>query len=186
MSNLYGAPNGIERRAYRTTNATLNSIPALTSPQPTTGKQGDPLKQTCTREYLAQLLEGQVELAIENGYPLSLVLAEFQTDEDLSQESEAVLYAVAHQFNLNLRPTDIIVRFRNKTLAMILHECNESGARQATNRLSSFLADGARVGTEKVVVKPKFGYSSQISRESDRAAKLLATAEKSLKASQKN
>jgi GGDEF domain-containing protein len=186
MSNTYGAPNGIERRAYRTTNATLNSIPAATSPPPTTGKQGDPLKQTCTREYLAQLLEGQVELAIENGYPLSLVLAEFQTEENSSQESEAVLYAVAQQFNLNLRPTDIIVRFRNKTLAMILHECNEIGARQATTRLSSFLASGARVGNEKVVVKPQYGYSSQITRGADRASKLLATAEQSLKTSQQN
>jgi GGDEF domain-containing protein len=182
MSNIYGAPNGVERRAYRTTNATMHSIPSVTPPQTTTGKQGDPLKQTCTREYLVQVLEGQIELALENRYPLSLVLAEFRTEQNQEQESEAVLYAVAQQFNLNLRPTDIVVRFRNKTLAMILHECDEIGARLATKRLNEFLAGGVRVGNDKILVKPHYGYSSQYTRDTDRASKLLTSAEQSLKA----
>ena len=181
MSNTYGAPNGIERRAYRTTNATLNSIPVST-PQPTTGKQGDPLRQTCTREYLVQVLDGQIELAQDNNYPLTVILAEFKTEENTLLESEAVLYAVAQQFNLSLRPTDIIVRFRNKTLAMILRECNDSGARQVNQRLAACLANGVTVGEEKVFVKPQFGYSSQISSDSERASKLLSGAEQSLRA----
>lgn len=184
MSNLYGAPNGIERRAYRTTNATLNSIPAVNPQQSTSGKLSDPLKRTCTREYLVQLLEGQIELALENKYPLSVVLAEFTSPDGSLQETEAVLYAVAQQFNLNLRPTDIVVRFRNKTLALILHECDEIGARLASQRLTAFLGDGVRVGAEKVVLKPHYGFSSQLTRDSDRASKLLSSAEVSLRALQ--
>ncbi len=184
MSNIYGAPNGIERRAYRTTNATLASIPAVNPQQSTSGKLSDPLKRTCTREYLVQLLEGQIELALENKYPLSVVLAEFSTSDGTLQDSEPVLYAVAQQFNLNLRPTDIVVRFRNKTLALILHECDEIGARLASKRLTALIADGVRVGSEKVTLNPHYGYSSQLTRESDRASKLLSSAEVSLRALQ--
>jgi GGDEF domain-containing protein len=184
MSNIYGAPNGIERRAYRTTNATLSSIPAVNPQQVTSGKLSDPLKRTCTREYLVQLLEGQIELALDNKYPMSVVLAEFTTADGTIQESEAVLYAVAQHFNLNLRPTDIVMRFRNKTLAMILHECDEIGARLASQRLTAMIADGVRVGGEKVLLKPHYGFSSQLTRESDRSSKLLSTAEVSLRALQ--
>ncbi len=182
MSNIYGAPSGIERRAYRTTNATLSSIPAANPQQITSGKLSDPLRRTCTREYLVQLLEGQIELAVDNKYPMSVLLAEFTTVDGVVQESEAVLYAVAQQYNLNLRPTDIVVRFRNKTLAMVLHECDEIGARHAAKRLTAAIADGVRVGSEKIIFKPNYGYSSQISRESDRASRLLNSAEVSLKA----
>lgn len=184
MSNIYGAPNGIERRAYRTTNATLNSIPAIQPQQITSGKLSDPLKRTCTREYLVQVLEGQIELALENKYPLSVVLVEFSSDQGVIQESEAVLYAVAQQFNLNLRPTDIVVRFRNKTLALILHECDEVGARLASQRLTASITGGVRVGAEKVALKPHYGFSSQLTRETDRASKLLSSAEVSLRALQ--
>ncbi|HEY9678112.1 MAG TPA: diguanylate cyclase [Drouetiella sp.] len=182
MSNIYGAPNGIERRAYRTTNATLANIPALVAQQTITGKQGDPLKQTCTREYLLQILDGQIELALENTYPMCIILAEFKNSDGTAVESEAVLHAVAQQFCLHLRPTDIIVRFRNKTIAMILRECADSGARQASQRLSACIADGIRVDAEKISIKPLFGYSAQITRDTDRANKLLTGAEHSLKA----
>ena len=184
MSNIYGAPNGVERRAYRTTNATLNSIPAINAQQTTSGKLSDPLRRTCTREYLVQLLEGQIELAVDNKYPISVLLAEFTTADGILQESEAVLYALAQQFNLNLRPTDIVVRFRSKTIAMVLHECDEIGARHASQRLTAAMADGVRVGNEKIVLKPHYGFSSQVTRDSDRASKLLGTAEVSLKALQ--
>lgn len=184
MSNIYGAPNGIERRAYRTTNATLTNIPAINPQQATTEKLGDPLKRTCTREYLVQLLEGQIELAVDNKYPLSVLLAELTDANGVQQDSEAVLYAVAQQFNLNLRPTDIVLRFRNKTLAMILHECDEIGARNASKRLTQIVTEGVRVGNDLVRLKPHYGFSSQLTKETDRASKLLASAEQSLKALQ--
>jgi hypothetical protein len=65
---------------------------------------------------------------------------------------------------------------------MILHECDEIGARLATKRLNEFLAGGVRVGNDKILVKPHYGYSSQYTRDTDRASKLLTSAEQSLKA----
>src|SRR5207248_96686 len=99
---------------------------AVNSPPVTSGKVGDPLKQISSRAHFVELLEGQIELSVCNRYPLCLALVDFEIKGSVPKDPEAVLYTVAKLFSLNLRPTDILIRYNNVTLAIILHECNEN------------------------------------------------------------
>ncbi len=185
MSNLSGAPNGIERRAYRNYNLTLNNITPLDEPRPTIVKVGDPLKKCSSRAHFVQLLEGQIEHSLNQNYPLCLALVEFHIESNF-EDLEPVLYSVAQQFSHNLRPTDIIIRYQTKTLALILHEADETGGKVAADRLTKKLAGALKVGTEEVRITPFFGFNSTIARDSDRAEKLLANAETALGKAHKN
>jgi PleD family two-component response regulator len=178
MVNEHTAPHTLERRAYRTYNITLNNI-AASPPRPTMTKSGDPLKKCSSRAHFIQLLEGQIEHSLIEQYPLCLAVVEFDIECDF-EDIEPVLYSVAMDCSLNLRPTDIIVRYQMNSLALILHEADGAGGRVAVNRLTRKLPWVFRSGTENVRVTPVFGLSCLITSDSERAEKLLLSAETAL------
>ncbi len=179
MVNEYAEPGTlVERRAYRTYNITLSNI-AASPPRPITTKIGDPLKKCSSRAHFIQLLEGQIEHSVVGRYPLCLAVVEFEIVCNFD-DIEPVLYSVAMDCCCNLRPTDIIVRYQTKSLALILHEADGAGGRIAVDRLTRKLPWVFRSGTENVHVTPIFGLSSSITSDSERAEKLLLSAEADL------
>ncbi len=177
MFNVAGPPNGVERRAYRLHDATLENIPALATPLATAEKLSSSLKQSSSRSHFLQVLEGQIERSIQRKYPLCLVLVEFEQQTHESVEADSILQAVTGLFNDHLRPTDIIIRYRKKTLALILHEANDDGGLCVATRLGQVLSKGVKIEGRDVRLTPLFGVSSNFTGEKERAAKLLANAE---------
>jgi GGDEF domain-containing protein len=177
MTNENGPPKGKERRAYRTYNVTLNKIEL--TPRPPTLRAGDPLKRCSSRAHFLELLEGQIAHSLVGQYPLCLAAVEFLIECNFC-EVEPVLYAVAMHFSLSLRPTDIIVRYQTKSLALILHDVDACGGKNVSERLTRKLPEVLRFGREDVRVTPLFGFSTPTVGNLQRAEEVLLQAEASL------
>jgi GGDEF domain-containing protein len=182
MVNGYVVRNGLERRAYRTSNITLNDLPVGDTYASTTVKYGDPLRKCANRAEFVELLEGQIDLSLIGRYPLCLAVVEFEIESSFVEDAEPILHAAARHFSCNLRPTDIIVRYQTNSLALILHEADEVGGKIVGERLSRKLQRFFKIGHYGVRFTPIFGFSSTIaSHQGGRAEKLLASAETALK-----
>lgn len=186
MSEVHWAPNQVERRAFRSnesctsnSNTTLNRIPTLSQAR-SSMRISEPLKQIYIREQVVQLLNEQMELSIRKSYPLCFVLAEFKLPHDTTDAPDTeVLFAVARLFNLVLRPTDIVIRYRGM-VACILHEANEEGGHRAAARVAYHLDQGVQVAHKRIQPIPSFGFSVKLANDNRPAERLLINAENGL------
>lgn len=171
MSNPIGAPNGIERRAFRVADSTLNNLPAADATVQVGCKAGQPLKEISDPNYLAQILQSQIDLAMERGYPLCLALLNVS-----HPQGQNVLQQVIQVLQDNLRPTDIVLLCPNGTVGLILHEANIEGGRRVCDRLKYIVSQTQGLAEARL----EFGLSDRVTREPSRGESMLRSAERSV------
>ncbi len=178
MSEFSPSFGTVERRFFRNVNSTWNRLPAAPNTLPAF-RSGNPDKDNAKRVDLIEILEGQIDLSMRGHYPLCLAVFELTTKAH-AQRLEMVVRAIAKLFRMNLKPTDIVIRYKKTTLALILHELDEEAARDTCFRLSKLLVRAVRIGREEFRVVPTFGLGLSDGAGPNRAGKLLAVVEGAL------
>ena len=179
MNNTYWAPNRIENRLYRISSPTLQNLPAA-------GTQGtirynEPLKQIRSYTYLVEVLQEQLNSAAQHQYPLCFAFGEVRVECDSEHELSSIVYAVAGTINANLRPYDVVLRYRERNLAILLPGATADGGRFAMQRVTSQLSDGLHVAGKRYSdLVPAFGYAATGIGQFRSAATLLNFAEQAL------
>jgi len=171
MSNRVGAPSGIERRAYRAADATLNNLPVDGNLQ-VGCREGVPYKEILDPNYLSQILQSQIDLAMERGYPLCLALCRFAAPDGSTACTEELLQLLGE----NLRPTDIVLLYPGPTIGLILHEADVEGGRRVCDRLKYVVGQTDGLSNLKL----DFGLSDRVTREPSRGESMLRSAERSV------
>jgi GGDEF domain-containing protein len=80
-------------------------------------------------------------------------------------------------FRSHLRPTDVILRDRQKRLALLLPESDQKGSERVCLRLRNAISRRLFFGKEAITVAPVFGISDNISRFGNPGESLLTMAE---------
>lgn len=165
---------GAERRAYQ--GRLLSQNPARIS------SQFQPYSEVFTkcpnRQYMVSLLDRQVALGQQGQYPLCLALCEVPDLYRLDASyNDSALAAVAKIFRSQLRPTDLIVRYKDFVLALVLLECDETGAESVCSRLKKVLARRLYFGKKSVQLNPIFAYSSEVDGYGSAGNSVLSSAE---------
>jgi len=152
-------PGKNERRssaAYQRSFADAHSLIQIFDDQRSRG----PIAQAPSRDYLIGVLDRQYQLAQERGYPLCLMLATLDSAGEISTLApEAVLNTVAKICRSNLRPTDLVFRYADGRLAMVLLESDEDGGASVADRLKRSLDRRLYFGKTALNVKPVFAVS---------------------------
>ena len=170
MQNNIGSPNGIERRAFRAADATLSNLPAADANLPLGCREGQPYKEISDPNYLSDILQSQIDLAMERGYPLCLALLRFTQPDGTYSCTEALVQSLSK----NLRPTDIVLLCPGPTISLILREADIEGGKRACHRLSYLIGQ-----TEGLAdIKLQFGLSDRVTREPSRGESMLRSAER--------
>jgi GGDEF domain-containing protein len=109
---------------------------------------------------------------------MSLVLVELLPQGGTTTKfADAALNAVTKIFRSHLRPTDVIVRYREKTLGLLLLESDQKGSERVCARLGKAISRRLFFGRESINVTPVFGISDNISRFGNPGESLLSMAE---------
>jgi hypothetical protein len=172
MSKHVGSPNGIERRAFRAADATLSNLPSADANLQVGCREGLPYKEIADPQYLSEILQAQIDLAMERGYPLCLALLRFTQPDGTSSCTQALV----HRLGENLRPTDIVLLCPGPTIGLILHEADIEGGRRVCDRLKYTVSQTAGLSE----IKLDFGLSDRVTREPSRGASMLRSAERSV------
>lgn len=164
---------GAERRAYQ---GRLSQTP------PRISSQFQPYSEVFTRcpnrQYMVSLLDRQVALSQERQYPLCLALVEVPDLYRLDASyGDSALAAVGKIFRSQLRPTDLIVRYKDFVLALVLLECDESGGSSVCARLNKVLSRRLYFGKKSVQLNPIFAYSAEADGYGSAGNSVLSSAE---------
>jgi len=176
---MTGAPGGFDRRAAKADEQYARVIAtAPSSYQP----QADSYTECPTREYLVSVIERQVALSKQQHVPLSLVLVELWLVADANEAkrnsyADGALNAVSKIFRSHLRPTDIILRYRQKTLGLLLPESDQKGSERVCLRLRNALSRRLLFDANVIASVPVFGISDNISRFGNPGESLLSLSE---------
>ena len=137
-----------------------------------------PIAQAQSRDYLIGVLDRQYQLAQERGYPLCLTLATLDPSAEVSTLApEAVLNTVAKICRSNLRPTDLVFRYSDGRLAMVLLESDEQGGASVADRLKRSLERRLYFGKTALNVKPVFAVTDMAIGFGSAGKSLLTSAE---------
>ncbi len=119
-----------------------------------------PIAQAQSRQHLVSLLDRQYELSQERGYPICLALAALdQSGQGQALAPVAILNTVAKICRSNLRPTDLLYRYTEGWLAMLLLESDEEGGASVAERLKRSLSRRLYFGKTALNVRPVFAVS---------------------------
>lgn len=172
MVNAY-LESGLDRRTPGKFNETLNDLPELAQ---TLVLPGDPLDEICAEKFF-EIIDSQIASSLSRGYSLSLILVRLEVTSILFELKDAIIRTAAQLVTLNLRPTDILLRYPTESFSLVLHDANEACAHIVAKRLSLHLAKAMQTS-----IKASFGASSHVTSGYDRAQKLLSSAEADLRA----
>ncbi len=160
--------HGLDRRVLNKFNATLNDFPHIAK---TFVTQGDPFDMVTTDRFF-ELVDGQIELCLDGEYSLCLLLIKMKIDSKMWNLKDAINRSAAQLVSLNLRPTDILLRYPSDSLSVLLHGTNMLGGQVVAKRLSLLLVKGM-----KNSLTASCGIAVKITNGPDRAQKFLCSAE---------
>lgn len=137
-----------------------------------------PIVQAQSRQYLIGVLDRQYEISLEKGYPLCLALATLDPSAEVTTLSPtAILNTVAKICRSNLRPTDLVFRYSESLLAMVLLESDEEGGSSVAQRLKRSLDRRLYFGKTALSVRPVFAISDVAMGFGSPGKSLLTSAE---------
>jgi GGDEF domain-containing protein len=137
-----------------------------------------PIAQAQSRQYLISVLDRQYEVSLERGYPLCLALATLDPSGETSCPAPAaILNTVAKICRSNLRPTDLLFRYADGLLAMVLLESDEDGGASVASRLKRSLDRRLYFGKTALSVRPVFAVSDVTMGFGSAGKSLLTSAE---------
>ena len=137
-----------------------------------------PIAQAQSRQYLVSVLDRQYEISLERGYPISLALATLDSVGECSTLApDAILNTVAKICRSNLRPTDLLFRYADGLLAMVLLESDEDGGASVAARLKRSLDRRLYFGKTALNVRPVFAVSDVTIGFGSAGKSLLTSAE---------
>lgn len=137
-----------------------------------------PIAQAQSRQYLISVLDRQCELALERGYPVCLALATLDPSGEIATLAPAaILNTVAKICRSNLRPTDLLFRYADGLLAMVLLESDEDGGASVAARLKRSLDRRLYFGKTALSVRPVFAVSDVTMGYGSAGKSLLTSAE---------
>jgi len=146
-----------------------------------------PIAQAQSRHYLIGVLDRQYQLSQERGYPICLTLATiYPSGEIPAPAPDAILHAVAKICRSNLRPTDLVFRYAEGLLAMIMLESDEDGGASVADRLRRCLDRRLYFGKTALSVRPVFAVSDMSIGFGSAGRSLLTSAELVLKKAEFN
>ncbi len=193
MSTAMGAPGGVERRALRGLSLVPQSLPAKavksSSEAVTVRLVHDVFVEHGNRRQLANLLDRQVAISQQVKRPFCLLLIELVEINPTIQNiptvvspvyGEAVLNVVAKIFRTHVRPSDFLVRTKDRTIGIVLLDTDESGARVVYQRLESAISRKLFFGKGAVEVSARYAVSAQFDGFGSAGASLISTAELAL------
>lgn len=170
-------PGKNERRSHNKTfrsYADIHSLEQIFEDARTRG----PITQAHSREHFISVLDRQYEISQERGYPLCLALATLDPrSQDASLAPLAVLNTVAKICRSNLRPTDLVFRYADGLVAMVLLECDELGGESVAVRLKRSLDRRLYFGKTALSVRPVFAVSDMSIGFGSAGKSLLSSAE---------
>jgi GGDEF domain-containing protein len=182
-----GVPGGFDRRATKAydqyTSAAREQYTRVVSAAPASYQPAaDSYRECPTREYLVNVIERQVAISKQQNVPLSLVLVELLLVADANEAKRAsyadgALTAVTKIFRSHLRPTDVILRYQQKTLGLLLPESDQKGSERVCSRLSNAISRRLIFDANVIASVPVFGISDNISRFGNPGESLLSLAE---------
>jgi len=193
MSGAMGAPGGIERRALRGLALVPQPLPSKSIKSAiddavTVRLVQDVFVDCNNHRQLINLLDRQVALSQQVKRPLSFVLCSLYDVKPLSMTKpssnllyeDAALNVVGKIFRSHLRPTDLLVKPKERTLGIILLDAEEEGALVVCKRLLAATARQIFFGKGAVEVTLKFAISNQLDGFGGAGSSLLNTAERAL------
>jgi GGDEF domain-containing protein len=178
MPDMPQFPTGVDRRAF-----SLAAEPANNYIQEPASIATSPLSDCPTRKYITGLLDRELLNARNSGVPICLVVSELlpkPADNLPAQFMHEALYAVSKIFRSHLRPNDIILRYRDILLALILPASDDPGGRSVCARLDRAVSQRLFFGSSNICVQPIFGVASQLSQQKVSGEQILAAAESDL------
>jgi GGDEF domain-containing protein len=194
MSGAMGAPGGIERRALRGLALVPQPLPSKSIKSAiddavTVRLVQDVFVDCNNHRQLINLLDRQVALSQQVKRPLSFVLCSLYDVKPLAMTKpssnphvydEPALNVVGKIFRSHLRPTDLLIKPRERTLGIILLDAEDVGAIVVCKRLINATARQLFFGKGAVEVTLKFGISNQLDGFGGAGTSLLNTAERAL------
>lgn len=147
----------------------------------------DSLTGCRNRHYLLEILEPQISVAQQYGFPLSLVLAEIahyrQIRFTLGDPAGAgILKDLAQIARNTVRAQDLLVRYAEDTLAVLCLHSTQFGASRACDRLRRNISQQAFPSVKSdLVVVVNFGIAEQSAHFDSRGRTLIRTAEEALR-----
>ncbi len=170
-------PGKNDRRSHRNFQRSFADVHALVQilDDPRTRA---PIAQAQSRQHLIDILDRQHALALQKGYPLCLALATLDpSSELLTLSPTAILNTVAKICRSNLRPTDLVFRYSENLLAMVLLESDEKGGASVASRLKRSLDRRLYFGKTALSVRPVFAISDATMGFGSAGKSLLTSAE---------
>jgi len=179
MPDMPQFPTGVDRRAFKfaAEPASNNSVPEAVNIATA------PLSDCPTRKYVTGLLDRELLSARNAAVPICLVVTELMpkpSDNLAPQFITEALYAVSKIFRSHLRPNDIILRYRDVLLALILPASDDPGGRSVCARLNRAVSQRLFFGNSNITVQPIFGLSAQLAEQKISGEHILAAAEADL------
>ncbi len=137
-----------------------------------------PIAQAQSRQYLVSVLDRQHEVSLERGYPMCLALATLDPSAEIAALAPAaILNTVAKICRSNLRPTDLLFRYADGLLAMVLLESDEDGGASVAARLKRSLDRRLYFGKTALNVRAVFAVSDVTMGFGSAGKSLLTSAE---------
>ncbi len=174
---LPGKPNKTERRSFANPKsfADLQSLVQILDDPRTRA----PIAHAQSRQYLVSVLDRQYEISLERGYPICLALTTLDTSacQIPTLSPVAILNTVAKICRANLRPTDLLFRYADGLLAMVLLESDEDGGASVASRLKRSLDRRLYFGKTALSVRPVFAVSDSTIGFGSAGRSLLTSAE---------
>jgi len=106
----------------------------------------DPLTQVYNRRYLAELIEREGARARRYGFPISLIMIDFDDFHEINDrfghlEGDRVLKEAAALFEGSVREVDVVIRYGGDEFAIVMPETPYRQAQEVAKRLRGRLAE---------------------------------------------
>ncbi len=139
------------------------------------------------KHYLLEILEPQIAVAQQYGFPLSLILAEIARIHQMrftvgDSATNGVLRDVAEIIRGTVRSTDLVARWSDETFAVLCLHATQFGAARACERLRRNISHHTFPSVKgDLLVMVNFGAAEQAAECDPHGRALLISAEESLR-----
>lgn len=175
MSDSSRIPGGIDRRVNQAGNFTYHNLSQIALPNI---RPGTPAIIECpSRRYLLDFVERHITVATASKVPLTLALMEVTPEDEFPPPFlEAVLNAVAKILRSTLRWSDVILRYRGKTIGILLPSAQCEDSVRIGERLQQSLSKPLFFGKKPITVAPVFAFSDR-AQGGNRAENMISVTE---------
>jgi two-component system, cell cycle response regulator len=154
------------------------------------GAYADGLTGCHNRRYLMEILEPQLDVGRDYGFPVSLIVCQLTNCRQSrftfgDQLADSMLIEVASCMKSLLRKSDLVIRYGDDAFAVLLLHADEIGAATVARRLkSAVLKVSISEGSTEIITAASFGVGTSMPEDAEGRNELISKVELAIREAQ--